>query len=194
MTLKTTEQEKTEKKHNLIYVETGELLFNDWYDDIDAYFGNDGLVHVKLNNMENLVDINGKPFLKQWYYHVFHFNDGIAQVGFKANEDVRDTTSKWNFVDKNGMLLSNENFELVWDFKDGFAIVGKSVPNEDTKYTINDRIPIEFVFNAIDRNGNLLLDSWLRDCKYFEHEIREYVEKYIREKGNREEHKIKLQQ
>mgnify|MGYP003553390782 FL=1 len=51
----------------------------------------------------------------------------------------------WNFLDKQGNILSNKWFYCVADFDDGFAIVQRS----DT-----------YLWNFIDKNGNYLSNEW----------------------------------
>jgi hypothetical protein len=74
--------------------------------------------------------IKGKDFIE--YLRVAHFNGGFAWV------ELSDYT--YNFIDKQGNLLSKQNFEWVYPFQDGFAMVRLS----------------DGTYNFLDRQGNLL--------------------------------------
>ena len=58
---------------------------------------------------------------------------------------VKRSDGLWNLIDKQGNILSNEWFNYLGDFYEGFAIVQRS----DT-----------YLWNFIDKNGNYLSDEW----------------------------------
>ena len=74
---------------------------------------------------------------------LLYFSDGLAEVQ-RVNSD-------WNFINKNGKLISDEWFNYVRDFKDGFAVVR----NKDYEY------------NFIDKHGKILFNEWFIDVGHF---------------------------
>ena len=67
---------------------------------------------------------------------LLYWSDGFAQI--------RNCDSQYNFINKQGELLSEQWFEWADIFNDGFARVRR----EDNLY------------NLIDKNGNYLFDEW----------------------------------
>ncbi len=57
---------------------------------------------------------------------------------------VRRSDRKYNYIDKQGKLLSEQWFENAFDFKEGFAVV----KNKD------------YVYNFIDKQGKFLSEQW----------------------------------
>lgn len=57
---------------------------------------------------------------------------------------IRNCDKKYNFIDKQGKLLSDEWFNCEYDFNDGFAVVQR----DDRQY------------NFIDKQGKLLSEQW----------------------------------
>jgi hypothetical protein len=71
----------------------------------------------------------------------FPFDEGLAEV--KLN-------SKWNYINRNGDILSDVWFDRCYDFYDGFACV-----------VVNGK------GNYIDCGGKLISDTWFDDCGFF---------------------------
>ena len=67
---------------------------------------------------------------------LLYWSDGFARV--------RREDRKYNYIDKQGKLLSEKWFEWAFDFNDGFAVV----KNED------------YVYNFINRQGKFLSEQW----------------------------------
>jgi hypothetical protein len=103
---------------------------------------------IKLMNKYNFINEYGKILLKKWALRVGDFENGVAKVhtydgiayidkygmplGGWFNDcgdfcdgfaKVRNMDKKWNFIDKNGNLLSNVWLDDCSDFYDGFAEV-----------------------------------------------------------------------
>ena len=68
---------------------------------------------------------------------LLYFSDGFARV--------QRSDRKYNYIDKQGKLLSEQWFENVFNFHEGFAVVQRVV---DEKY------------NFIDKDGKYLTDEW----------------------------------
>ena len=86
------------------------------------------------DNKYNFIDANGN---EQWFYRLDNFKDGFARV-------QRDD-GKWNFINQDGKLLSNEWFGYVDYFKNRLARVQRK---EDKKC------------NYINKNGKIISDEW----------------------------------
>lgn len=99
----------------------------------------------------------------------------------------RVSDNKYNLIDANGKLLSNEWFDWIGDFYDEFALVerenheynyidkqGNILSDEWFKWL--DLFRDEFArvksfddeFNFIDRQGKLLSNEWFRYVDYFD--------------------------
>ena len=74
---------------------------------------------------------------------LLYFSDGLARVQ-RANGD-------WDFINKQGKLLSNEWFTYVYEFSDGFAVVLRE----------------DYLYNLIGTNSNYLSKEWFVDVSYF---------------------------
>ena len=74
---------------------------------------------------------------------LLYWSDGLARI--------RNCEKKYNFINKQGKLLSEQWFEWVEDFKDGFAVV----KNED------------YVYNLIDKQGKFLSKKWFEKAFEF---------------------------
>jgi uncharacterized protein YaaR (DUF327 family) len=115
---------------------------------------------------EDYKTIKGKDFVE--YQWVDYFYEGFARV--KLSED------SYNFIDKQGNLLSKEqNFKDVYSFKEGFAVVllsdgtynfldkeGNFLSKQNFEWVNNfnngfARVKLsEDSYNFIDKQGNLL--------------------------------------
>ena len=67
---------------------------------------------------------------------LLYYSDGFARV--------KNCERQYNFIDKDGKILSEQWFEWIGDFYDGFAVV----KNED------------YVYNFIDKKGKFLSEQW----------------------------------
>lgn len=67
---------------------------------------------------------------------LLYFSDGLARV--------RNCERKYNFIDANGKLLSDEWFNNAHSFKDGFAKVQRS----------------DGLWNFITKDGKIISDEW----------------------------------
>ena len=82
---------------------------------------------IPFDEVQGLLDSGVEPEdIFQWFYR---FNNGFARVQLNG---------KYNFIDKNGKLLSNTWFDNASNFSEGFA-----------------RVELNGKYNFIDKNGNL---------------------------------------
>lgn len=98
---------------------------------------------VAATEITILEDINIKELrnITEWWKNdnvldLLYYSDGFARV--------QRGDGLWNFINKDGKLLSNEWFEWVDNFKEGFARLQRS----DGQY------------NFIDKEGKILSDEW----------------------------------
>ena len=99
--------------------------------------------NVAATEITILEEIPSDKFLTniEWYKNeivldLLYFSDGFARI--------KNYERKYNFIDKQGKLLSEQWFEWAEDFKDGFAVV----KNKD------------YVYNFIDKQGKFLSEKW----------------------------------
>ena len=67
---------------------------------------------------------------------LLYYSEGFARI--------RNCERQYNFIDKDGKILSEQWFEWAEDFQEGFAVV----KNED------------YVYNFIDKKGKILSEKW----------------------------------
>ena len=111
---------------------------------------------------------------------LLYFSDGFARV-------KRSTDKLWNFIDKDGKILSDEWFDWVDYFnKEGFAKVqrkdgkwnfidanGKIISNEWYRYVdyFQDGLAVvrrsDYLWNFIDANGKILSNEWFYSVEDF---------------------------
>ena len=99
--------------------------------------------NVSATEITILEEIPSDKFLTniEWYKNeivldLLYFSDGFARI--------KNCERKYNFIDKQGKLLSEKWFDWAEDFEDGFAVV----KNED------------YVYNFIDKQGKFLSEKW----------------------------------
>ena len=98
---------------------------------------------VAATEITILEEINIKELrnITEWWKNenvldLLYFSDGFARV--------RRNDKKYNYIDEQGKLLSEQWFENAFDFNEGFAVV----KNKD------------YVYNFIDKQGKLLSKQW----------------------------------
>lgn len=105
---------KRNAKWNYV-TKNGTILSDIWFDE-NKTFNEDGFGEVQINNKYNLIDREGKLLLQEWAYSIGSFNDGWAKVYF-------GNTKGYNFINKEGLLISNKNFSDATDFINGKCAV-----------------------------------------------------------------------
>ncbi len=100
------------------------------------------LYRVKLCNRFNVINKNGKILSpNQW----FDWVEDYFEEGFVL---VRTPGYRWNYLSKNGNLLSNEWFDAVDDFNEGCGLVQK-----------NEK------YNFINSKGKLMSNEWFDEAE-----------------------------
>ena len=99
--------------------------------------------NVAATEITILEEIPSNKFLTntEWWKNeivldLLYYSDGFARV--------KNCERQYNFIGKDGKILSEQWFAWVDDFKDGFAVV----KNED------------YVYNFIDKQGKILSEKW----------------------------------
>jgi hypothetical protein len=114
---------------------------------------------------EDYKTIKGKDFVEYQWVDVFH--EGFAKV--ELSDD------NWNFIDKQGNLLSKQNFKDAYYFSEGFGMIklsdgsynfidtkGNLLSKQNFKYanSFNEGLArvklLDYTMNFIDKHGNLL--------------------------------------
>ena len=99
--------------------------------------------NVAATKITILEEIPSNKFLTntEWWKNeivldLLYYSDGFARV--------KNCERQYNFIDKDGKILSEQWFEWAEDFQEGFAVV----KNED------------YVYNFIDKQGKILSEKW----------------------------------
>ena len=99
--------------------------------------------NVAATKITILEEIPSDKFLTntEWWKNdnvidLLYYSEGFARI--------RTCERQYNFITKEGKILSEQWFDWVDDFKDGFAVV----KNED------------YVYNFIDKQGKILSEKW----------------------------------
>ena len=94
---------------------------------------------IMFDEVQDLLDSGKKP--EEIFKYVGDFSDGFAIV---------ELNNKYNFINTNGQLVSNQWFDNAYGFYNGFSIV-----------RLNDK------YNLIGKNGQLLSNQWFDDIYSF---------------------------
>ena len=99
--------------------------------------------NVAATKITILEEIPSDKFLTntEWWKNdnvidLLYYSEGFARI--------RTCERQYNFIDKDGKILSEQWFEWAEDFQEGFAVV----KNED------------YVYNFIDKKGKILSEKW----------------------------------
>ncbi len=134
---------KINYKYNFIN-QNGKLLSpNEWFEWVDVF--NDGLASIQLKDKEwNFMKKSGELLSPdQWFDDVYGFYKGVSRVVIN---------DKYNLLDQNGSLLSNQWYDEIDDFAGEFA----RIKLKDNGY------------NLISKNGKLVSNKWFDDIETFE--------------------------
>lgn len=106
--------------------------------------------NVAATEITILEEINAYELLNiaEWWKNenvldLLYFSDGYTQI--------RNCERQYNFIGKDGKILSEQWFDWISGFYDGFAVVGR----ENHQY------------NYIDKQGKILSKDWFKWLDYF---------------------------
>lgn len=92
----------------------GEAIIDFQYDE--AFDFREGLAFVKRGPDGLMIDSSGNIIFELGYYPPFVFAEGFAPK-------FEEKTRKWGYINKSGEWLIQPQFDKVYDFKNGFAII-----------------------------------------------------------------------
>ena len=124
---------------------------NQVFDFVDYSYEGENFVAVRLDNKWNFVtDVDGNGHWKilspKWFSYVDdNIYNGLVVVG--------DFDRRYNYMNENGQLISQQWFDDAWPFRRGFGVV-----------ELNNQ------WNYIRPDGTILSDIWFDDCKYFQND------------------------
>ena len=120
------------RKYNLINGDN-KLLSNQWFDGIIRLDGD--LAKVELNGKYNLINKQGVLISsKKWFDNIIYYEDDLPIKVY--------TNGKWNLINGNGDYLSNQWFDSICNFSEGWAPV-----------KLNDK------YNFMNEHGKLLFPN-----------------------------------
>ena len=105
-------------------------------------FEDTNVAATEITVLEEITDIFDEIIeTTEWWKNenvidLLYYSEGFARI--------RTCERQYNFITKDGKILSEQWFAWVDDFKDGFAVV----KNED------------YVYNFIDKKGKILSEKW----------------------------------
>ena len=102
------------------------------------------IVQRVIDGKYNLIDVNGKLLLDEWYDYVSDFYGEVAVI-IRGDGDC-------NFINKQGKILSEQWFEWADYFDNGFAKVKRSTDK---------------LWNLIGENGKFLSNEWFKWAEDF---------------------------
>jgi len=133
--LKVVDYVNNKRLQNLLDIETGEILCDEWFDEI--FSTHNGFTKVTKESLGcNFINTDGNIISDKWFYDVSNFNNGFARIW------RRDYGS--NYINTNGEIISpNLWFDETYDFDDN----GLGVVRYNNRY------------NLIDGNGKFVSDQ-----------------------------------
>ena len=113
-------------------------------------FYNTKVAATEMTILEEITDTFNEVIKTEWWksenvLDFLYFSDGFAVI---QRED-----ELYNLIDKQGKILSEQWFEWVCNFYDGFARVQRSTDE---------------LWNFIDKQGKFLSDEWFSDTYYLD--------------------------
>ena len=138
----------------------GNLRLDRWYDYLNG--PTYGWYLVEADRKVNYVNKDNEFFFKNWYGYIGNKPDSdyfIVEVGADEKGYARFT-----IINRDEQPLINGYYNQIFDFNAGFAKV--RLKDKDDPY--NQR------YNFIDKQGNLLSDTWFNDCDNFSDDNPEY--------------------
>ena len=128
--------------------------------------------NVAATEITILEEIPSDKFLTntEWWKNeivldLLYYSDGLARI--------RNWDKQYNFINKQGELLSEKWFEKAFDFNEGFAVVEKTIG----------------LRNFIGKKGKILSDEWFNNAHSFHDGLakvqrRDGLWNFINKKGN----------
>lgn len=101
----------------------GKTIINPKYDEVKSF--SEGLCAVSINKKWGYINRKGQIIIKPEYGEASEFKNGIAIVfmGRMAKNDSEETIGKYCLINNRGERITEPMFEMIWNFKEGFAKV-----------------------------------------------------------------------
>jgi len=94
----------------------GTLVIQPQFDE--AWDFSEGLAYVKTGTRRGIIDSRGKTVIDlQQVDFAGRFSEGLAPA------QTGGASPRWGFIDRNGRLVINPQFDAVEDFQEGMAVV-----------------------------------------------------------------------
>ncbi|MFW6246724.1 MAG: hypothetical protein ACOC22_00915 [bacterium] len=146
-----------EKIQNVIDINTGKLLLNNWYYEIyyDIKTTVDNLFIVRnIENKFNVVNTDtGDEVLSDWLDNQPTISDNSL---IRITVNNKRFGQKSNFVDINGHEVFDKYYSVLNSFSNGFAVVG-----------VFDKDFGDYKYNYLDKNNKYLSDIWFDEAHNF---------------------------
>ena len=126
-------------KDNYGYINyNGKFIINPQFDE--AWDFNDGLARVVISDKYGFINHQGKFVINPQFDKAWDFSDSLALISVKVKVDndshyrygynnygygynMYHTKYKYGYINKQGKILINPQFDKAWDFKNGLAKV-----------------------------------------------------------------------
>lgn len=85
----------------------------------------EGMAAVQIGSDWGYIDETGKIVIKPIYFSAASFREGIADVGVyhKGRKSIDGKVGYYQYIDRTGKPISDEKYEITFDFSEGFAHV-----------------------------------------------------------------------
>ena len=120
---------------------------------VTGYQNGRKLIRTGLDKFNYIKKEDGKLLLDKGFDKAWHFTYGLAKIGVREGNKM-----KFNFIDVDGNLISDQWFDAVEHFRCPYAMVWKFASRE-TNFT-------EYC-NIINSKGELLFPSWFEDIQRY---------------------------
>ncbi len=131
-------------------------LITQWYDYIENYYYKTPILAIKDKKIvllnEDFKENNDPTVYEDYLSYNYYFTDELAPIYIYTYENY---AGKYGFIDKNGKLIVECQYDYVQAFSNGYAIV-QNYENTDQFYDYS----YNYLYNIIDTKGNLLLKDW----------------------------------
>jgi len=116
--------------------QTGKLIIPFQFDEAWAF--SEGLAPVRIGEDWGYIDASGKIVIKPRFFQASAFSQGFAAVGvyFPRKKIIDSKVGYYNYIDRNGNLLSNEHLAVAFDFSEGLADV---MNDDDNRHFFIDK-------------------------------------------------------
>jgi len=138
----------------------GKLIIPFKFDEARGF--SEGLAPVRIGEDWGYIDASGKIVVKPRFFQASAFSEGFAAVGvyFPRKKSIDSKVGYYNYIDRNGNLLSNEHLAVAFDFSEGLADVMNDDDNRHFFIDKTGRHVFEFfAYEKEFKNGRVLFKT-----------------------------------